>query len=200
VALQSSVGQGFRDAVAQSQSVFRIAMQAMACPGHFFDVTPDLNPPAPLNSTSAALLLTLCDFETTVWFDASLAAAPGVAEFVRFYTGSRLIEAPGDAAYAVVSEPQHMLPLACFAQGTAEYPDRSATLILQVAALKTAGWKLEGPGIHAHRFFSASPLPADFVQQARTNRGLFPRGVDMFFTTDGALAALPRSTRLTETV
>ena len=151
-----------------------------------------------IGATAAALLLALCDFETPVWLDGALSDTPGVAAFVRFHTGARLVDAPGDTAYAVVSDARHMLPLTCFAQGTPEYPDRSATLILQVDELKAAVWKLEGPGIERDRLFSAFPLPSDFVGQVRANRAQFPCGVDMFFTTPAALAALPRSTRLTE--
>jgi alpha-D-ribose 1-methylphosphonate 5-triphosphate synthase subunit PhnH len=198
VALKSSIQPGFSDVVAQSQSVFRIAMQAMARPGSIFGVKAALRPPAPLNPTTAALLLTLCDFETSVWLDGGLSDTPGIAEFVRFHTGARLVDVPVDAVYAVVSDAQRMLPLTCFAQGMPEYPDRSATLILQVDALRSSGWKLEGPGIQGDQLFSASPLPSDFLRQARANRGQFPCGVDMYFTTDVALAALPRGTRLTE--
>jgi alpha-D-ribose 1-methylphosphonate 5-triphosphate synthase subunit PhnH len=198
VAPHSSLQPGFGDAVAQSQSLFRLAMEAMARPGSILGVSLDLQPPAPLDRTAAALLLTLCDFETPIWLDAILADTPGVAEFVRFHTGARLVDAPAEATYAVVADAQGMLPLASFAQGTPEYPDRSATLIVQVARLQAAGWKLEGPGIRGHALFSASPLSADFVHQARANRGQFPCAVDMFFTTRTALAALPRSTRLTE--
>jgi alpha-D-ribose 1-methylphosphonate 5-triphosphate synthase subunit PhnH len=198
--MQSSLEPGFADAVTQSQSVFRIAMQGMARPGNILDITPDLKPPLPLDPTAAALLLTLCDFETPVWLDGALADTPGVAEFVRFHTGARLVDAPGEAAYAVISDARRILPLASFAQGTPEYPDRSATLILQVAELHVSGWTLEGPGVHGEQRFSASPLPDDFLRQVRVNRGQFPCGVDMFFTTGFALAALPRSTRLAESV
>jgi alpha-D-ribose 1-methylphosphonate 5-triphosphate synthase subunit PhnH len=198
VALQSSIQPGFGDAVAGSQSVFRSAMDAMARPGTRLVVDAALAPPAPLNATAAALLLTLCDFETSVWLDPPLADSAGVAAFLRFHTGARLVAAAQDAAYAIVSDTGHMPPLASFAQGTPEYPDRSATLILQVRELKPTGWKLEGPGIRGHALFSASPLPADFVQQARANRAQFPCGVDMFFTTAAEIAALPRSARLTE--
>jgi alpha-D-ribose 1-methylphosphonate 5-triphosphate synthase subunit PhnH len=189
---------GFGDAVAGSQSMFRIAMDAMARPGRHLAVAAGLRAPAPLDATAAALLLTLCDFETPVWLDPPLNDSTCVAEFVRFHTGARLVADAGDAAYAVISDAARMPTLASFAQGTLDYPDRSATVILQVRELRTAGWKLEGPGIRGHALFKASPLPADFVQQARANRAQFPCGVDMFFTTGDAIAALPRSTRLTE--
>src|SRR5262249_40627992 len=121
-----------------------------------------------------------------------------VAQFIRFHTGARVVVSSEDAAYAVISDTARLPPLTDFAQGTPEYPDRSATLILQVRELNTTGWRLEGPGISGHAQFSASPLPADFVQRALANRSRFPCGIDVFFTTSAELAALPRSTRLTE--
>ena len=64
--------------------------------------------------------------------------------------------------------------------------------------LQASGWRLEGPGILGHALFSAAPLPPDFAEQVRVNRGRFPSGVDLFFVTGDAIAALPRSTRLRE--
>jgi alpha-D-ribose 1-methylphosphonate 5-triphosphate synthase subunit PhnH len=199
VAFQASIGPGFEDAVADAQSVFRAAMDAMARPGRRHVVRPGLEPPRPLTAPAASIILALCDFETAVWLDPLLAAEAGVAEFLRFHSGARLVAAPSEATYAVIGDPSRMPPLAAFAQGTAEYPDRSATLILQVTELREAGWRLEGPGIPGHAHFSAAPLPADFAAQAAANRERFPCGVDLFFTAGAEIAALPRSTRLTET-
>ena len=92
-----------------------------------------------------------------------------------------------------------MSALSAFAQGTPDYPDRSTTLILQVETLTTAGWKLEGAGILGTTRFSAAPLPADFAVQMRANHAAFPCGVDLLFATRASLAALPRSTCITET-
>jgi alpha-D-ribose 1-methylphosphonate 5-triphosphate synthase subunit PhnH len=194
----SSIQPGFPDSVAGSQAVFRLAMNAMARPGRCLAMAPGLTPPRPLGAASAALLLTLCDFETTVWLDPPLAGAAGVSEYVRFHTGARLVASPAEAAWAVVSDTARMPPLAGFAQGTPDYPDRSATLILQVGALSAGGWRLEGPGILGHAQLSARPLPGDFIEQMRANRRHFPCGVDIFFTDGRKIAALPRSTRLTE--
>lgn len=198
MALQSSIQPGFRDAVRESQSVFRLAMHAMARPGHAQAITPGFKAPSPLSAPTAALLLALCDFETPVWLDPPLAENTGIAEFLRFHTGVRLVGSQADAVYAVVSDAAHMPPLDSFAQGTPEYPDRSATLILQVGELRTSGWRLEGPGILDHTHFSAAPLPSDFVQQTRSNRSKLPCGVDVFFTTQIEIAALPRSVSVTE--
>lgn len=195
----SSIRPGFRDPVAGSQAVFRAAMSALARPGRRQPVRPGFDPPQPLAAPAAALLLTLCDFETPVWLDPPLAGEPGVAEFLRFHTGARLVASHAEAAYAVIADAARMPPLASFNQGTADYPDRSATLIVQVAELHVSGWRLEGPGIAGHAMFSASPLPGDFVHQVRARRSRFPCGVDLLFATATEIAALPRSTHVTET-
>ena len=189
----------FRDPVRQSQSIFRAAMDALARPGTIVSVAPELVPPAPLLPPAAALLLTLCDFETTVWLDRPLASARAVFDFLRFHTGVRIVAASADAGYAVISDATSIPPLDAFAQGTPDYPDQSTTLIIQVETLTASGWALEGPGIRDRICFSAGPLPGDFVAQLRANRSRFPRGVDLFFTTPTQIAALPRSTRLTGT-
>jgi alpha-D-ribose 1-methylphosphonate 5-triphosphate synthase subunit PhnH len=199
VGFQSSIGPGFPDTIAGAQSVFRAAMNAMARPGRRQAVRPGFEPPLPLLPPAAALVLALCDFETPVWLDPPLAAEPAVAGFLRFHTGVRLVEVPSEAAYALISHALAMPPLTAFPQGTPDYPDRSATLILQVGELRTGGWRLEGPGILGQALFSASPLPPDFASQVQANRARFPCGIDLFFATDVEMAGLPRSTLLTET-
>ena len=84
----------FRDPVRQSQSVFRLAMEAMASPGRIVAVPSGLAPPAPLNGPAAALLLTLCDYETSVWLDEALDETTDVATFLRFHTGASLARSP----------------------------------------------------------------------------------------------------------
>ena len=87
-----------------------------------------------------------------------------------------------------------MPPFEAFSQGDMEYPDRAATLVLQVERLSGgAGFWLSGPGIREGRALFASPLPADFVARMHVNRALFPRGLDIILATSTMLAALPRS-------
>jgi alpha-D-ribose 1-methylphosphonate 5-triphosphate synthase subunit PhnH len=197
---QPTLASAFRDPVIQSQSVFRLAMDAMSSPGRIAALSPGLRPPAPLNGPAAALLLTLCDYETPVWLDPALTESAAVATFLRFHTGANLTRSPGDADFAAIADSVRMLPPSAFAQGTPAYPDRSTTLIVQVETLQDRGWKLEGPGIRGSARFRAAPLPAGFVDQLSLNRALFPCGVDIFFASADAIAALPRSVRVTETV
>ncbi len=195
----SAIARGFADPVHDSQKVFRCALDAMAHPGRIAKLPAHLDPPTPLFATSASLLLALADYETSVWLDDTLAEVPVVAEFIRFHTGTRLTRARREAEFAVIAEPEHMPPLTAFASGTPEYPDRSTTLIIQVATLANRGWQLTGPGIRERAAFSAAPVPTDFVQQFAANRARFPLGVDLIFATRTEIAALPRTCRIVET-
>jgi len=186
----SAIHAAFADPPRESQQIFRAVMNAMARPGEVVRVDVGFAPPAPLNVAAAAVLLTLADFETAVWADTDSSDA---AQFLRFHTGARLIDEPGLADFALVTDARNAPSLDSFAQGTPDYPDRSATLIIQV---KTFGqdWRLSGPGIDGETRFSARPLPENFPAQWRDNHARFPQGVDIIFAGNGKIAALPRST------
>lgn len=192
----TAIASGFADPVFDSQKVFRTALEAMARPGKITRLATTLEPPAPLLSTSASVLLALADYETSIWLDDALARTPAVGDFLRFHTGVRLTSASRKADFAVVSAPDRLPPLTTFAQGTPEYPDRSTTLIVQVETLANDGWQLRGPGIPGRTAFRAAPLPVDFPAQLAANRTRFPCGVDLVFATATEIAALPRSTRI----
>jgi alpha-D-ribose 1-methylphosphonate 5-triphosphate synthase subunit PhnH len=143
----SAAGTGFRDPVLDSQDTFRHLLDAMARPGKIHQLTNLPQTPAPLYPAAAAACLTLLDLDTPLWVDEA-AGAPQVVEFLRFEIGCHLANEPGRAAFALIAEPEKMPRLARFAQGTAEYPDRSVTLIIQVDELGgQAGKTLKGPGI-----------------------------------------------------
>ena len=128
---------------------------------------------------------------------AANSAARGVVAWLAFHTGAPVTPRPADAHFALVSSPGELIALEDFAQGSQEYPDRSTTLILQLARLEPSGpLVLEGPGIRRRQRLEASPLPRDFEAQWLQNRGRFPRGVDLILAGPGALACLPRTTRI----
>jgi len=189
----SPVAAGFAEPVLAVQASFRAVMDAMARPGNIRRLA-GISAPAPLSPTAAAIALTLVDYETPFWLDSPLAASSEVARFICFHTGARLTADPAEAAFAFVAAPAAMPPFAMFAHGSAEYPDRSTTLVLQVTHLAEGdGMVLRGPGIDGARRLAASPLPADFLARLADNRAQFPRGVDILLALNDAVAGLPRS-------
>lgn len=189
---------GFSEPVFEAQSVFRAIMDAMARPGKIIDILEKTTPPAPLSPEAGAVTLCLFDHETPVWLDAALAGTAEVGEWLRFHTGAPVVSEPNEASFALVSDPARMPVLAAFRQGTADYPDRSTTLIVAIETLDgTDLLTLSGPGIKDTARLAPHPLPVGFADQAAANHALFQRGVDIVFTAAGKLAALPRSTRIT---
>jgi alpha-D-ribose 1-methylphosphonate 5-triphosphate synthase subunit PhnH len=184
----------FTDPARQSQRVFRAAMMAMAQPGRIHRLDIDFAPPATLMPASAALALTLCDFETSVWLDPALSADTAVADWLRFETGARLTPSASSASFAFIADAAAMPALDDFALGTLENPDRSTTLVIQVAELASdQGWSLTGPGIAHSARLHAAPLRAGcFADMQRLRLG-FPRGLDVFFVCGDRIAGLPRS-------
>jgi alpha-D-ribose 1-methylphosphonate 5-triphosphate synthase subunit PhnH len=141
--------------------------------------------------------MTLADFETPLWLDPPLLASPEVCDYLRFHTGAPIVDSAAQAAFVVISSGDALPQFTDFAQGTLEYPDRSATLIVQVARLEAgSGFKLKGPGISGKRKLRIKPLPEDFAERTAANRALFPRGVDLIFVAGNSIAALPRTTRV----
>jgi len=190
---------GFADPVHDSQGCFRSLMNAMARPGARQTLqTSGLTPPAPLTPAAAAIALTLFDYDTPVWLDKPLMTSDAVKAFLRFHTGAPIVSEPVEAAFALVSAPETMIPLASFNQGSPEYPDRSTTVILIGQTFGTGRTVLfEGPGIKTTALFSTGPVPPVFWDQVIANNRQFPRGIDLVFAGASEAAALPRSTRIT---
>jgi alpha-D-ribose 1-methylphosphonate 5-triphosphate synthase subunit PhnH len=186
----------FADPVFQSQATFRAVLTAMSRPGTILRCGADLAPPAPLAAAAGAALLTLIDFETPVWLSPAF-ASPEVGAWLRFHTDAPIVDAPDRAAFALIDLERDALDLASFAQGTAEYPDRSTTIVAQAASLAEDGaLRLAGPGIRGDARLGIAPFSADFLAQWRDNGQKFPLGVDLILTAGDRLAGLPRTTRI----
>jgi alpha-D-ribose 1-methylphosphonate 5-triphosphate synthase subunit PhnH len=185
------------ESVLFAQSAFRAIMDAGARPGSLQPITAVPDAPAPLSGEAATIVLTLFDQDTPVWLDERLASAPEVASWVRFRTGAPIVAEPNSSAFALIGDAARLPALDRFNQGSAEYPDRSTTLILQVAGFEQGeAMALTGPGIRDVRRFRAAPLPPDMSERIAANRSLFPRGVDLLLAAPNRIAALPRSVRL----
>ena len=178
---------GFADPATQSAHAFRSVMEAMARPGTIQDIH-GAAPPAPLSPAMGAVLLTLCDTETPVYLAGDM-DREAVRAWLSFHTGAPFV-GPAYCMFAIGTW-EALAPLGVYPIGTSEYPDRSATLIVECSELAAAGATLTGPGIKDHATLS---LPE--VEAFQANRALFPLGLDFILTSGERLAALPRSTEV----
>lgn len=193
----AAIAPAFSDPTREGQAVFRRAMDAVARPGTIQEVGFAPAPPQGLARAAGAVALTLFDFETRVWLDPALRG--GAAEaWMRFHCGCPLTPDPLATAFALITDLAAAPPLAAFNQGDAKYPDRSTTLVIQLAAL-TGGpaVELRGPGIKDTASLALPGLPPGFWDQVQTNGAQFQFGVDLIFTAGDQLTALPRTTRVT---
>lgn len=178
---------GFAAPPVQSAHAFRAALEALSRPGTIRAVQ-GAAPPAPLSLAAGVLVLTLCDGTTPVHLAGAHDCAV-VRDWITFHTGAPLVDAA--AAGFAIGIWDALQPVARFAIGTPDYPDRSATLIIEMPRIDPQGARLSGPGIERAAHLS---LPETAAFQA--NRTLFPMGFDCFLTAGSQLAGLPRSTRV----
>ena len=175
---------GFADPAIETAHAFRAALQAMARPGRVQPID-GARPPAPLSPAAGALLLTLCD-DTTPLFLAPGLDTPALRDWIAFHLAAPICP-PEEAVFALGAWAD--LPLDRFRLGTPDYPDRSVTLIVEMAALTPPNARLRGPGIATHQD-AALPALAPFV----ANRARYPLGFDCYFCAGAEMTALPRST------
>lgn len=195
---QSALAPGFDMPVLDAQSCFRTIMNAMARPGiaQVFERAP-LDVPAPLTPLGAAIALTLFDYDTPIWLDETLAQNPDVLAYLRFHTGAPIVDDRQKAAFALCADVVQLPDLAGFAQGSAEYPDTSTTVILLGQSFGSGtSLELTGPGIKKTQTFSTNPVPSNLWVQMQDNARRFPCGVDLLFASDTEIAGLPRSTKI----
>jgi alpha-D-ribose 1-methylphosphonate 5-triphosphate synthase subunit PhnH len=173
---------GFNDPVHEAQIVFRQLLEAVSHPGVIVDVETTCAQPGDMSEAMTALALTLFDADTPV--------------YLRFHCGCPIAQSPSEAAFALVGSVECLPRLERFANGTPEYPERSATIIMETPQLTGgAATVLTGPGIRTTRDFDPVGLPDWFWSAWAVNHGGFPLGVDAIFTCGAEFCALPRSTK-----
>lgn len=176
---------GFSNPPVDAAVAFRSIMQAMAQPGRLYALS-GATPPAPLSVAAGATVLTLCDTDTTVYLAGQVDCAD-VRQWITFHTGARFSEA--SRCQFALGAWADLLPLSQYPTGTADYPDRSATLIVESDTLAASGVTLQGPGIK-----DSARLSLPDINAFQSNNALYPLGLDFFFTCQNQVAALPRST------
>ncbi len=188
---------GFANPVFESQSIFRLLMDGMARPGTIREVEHDAGQPEPLGAAAGAIALTLCDHDTPVWLSAGLAKS-AVGDWIAFHSGAPLTREKAEARFAFMEAGTAPASFGLFSQGTQEYPDRSTTLIIEVASVNAGQvFTLSGPGILQTAGMEITGLPETFPRLWADNRALFPRGIDVVLTAGRRFLCLPRTTKIT---
>ncbi|PYE34904.1 alpha-D-ribose 1-methylphosphonate 5-triphosphate synthase subunit PhnH [Rhizobium sp. PP-WC-1G-195] len=187
---------GFAEPVFGSQRAFRALMDAFARPGSLADLSDLAMPPAPMSPAAGAILLALADADTPVFFETDMLDAKA---WVGLHTGAAATSDALSARFVLLAPDSDCTDWSRFAVGTAEYPDRSATLLLPIAALR-GGQRLtlSGPGIETTTDIAPQGLPAGFADVMAANRAGFPLGFDLVLVSGDEALALPRTTRIQE--
>jgi alpha-D-ribose 1-methylphosphonate 5-triphosphate synthase subunit PhnH len=187
-------GYGFDDPALASPRTFRAIFAAMVHPGQI--VTIHENPDAPdvFNSASAAACLTLLDYETPVWTDVDW-ISPAIS-WLQFDCESSVVTEPCMANFAIVTKPASMPDLDYFRVDRYEYYKNATTLIIQVDdILPRASYKNSNIYFEKTAQLELKGVPDKFWDRWQYLSGLYPLGIDIFFTCDDVLIALPKINR-----
>ena len=179
---------GFASAL-EAQACFRAIMTAFSAPGSLVPLPVALTPPAGLSAACAALLLTLADTQTKI----ALPEAEAAQSWLIFHTGAPLA-ALADADFCVATTRP---ALSALRQGTDMAPEDGATLILDLAGVEGAAFRLAGPGLK-DPITVTLPLDAKFLAEWQAQTRTAPRGVDVIFCAGNQILALPRSLQIEE--
>lgn len=190
-----NIADGFAAPAQDAQRTYRALLRAMSRPARpvVVDEHPGLDG---VNAAAASVLLTLLDFDTTLYLGADQMSGP-LAAWVRFHTNSQLTGEIAEADFALLNEAPDQAVFKAARQGDPKYPDRSATFIVQVPSL-TGGERrvLEGPGIDGTETITVSGLGPEFWAAWQSNTRQFPLGVDLFLCAGSEIVGLPRTSRL----
>lgn len=198
---------GFDDLARGSQAVFRTCLESLARPGQVMSLDAIASgAPSRGLTASALVMLSLVDSDCAVWLSPSLNASDA-RPWLRFHTGCRWADTPGDADFLWLASGDELPLLKQLKNGSAEYPETSATCVVEVVSMHASvltshadandgSLVLTGPGIERLRSLCVDGLPDDFAQQWATNGEAFPRGVDVLLTSGMDVMGLPRTTRM----
>jgi len=161
---------GFSNPVYDSQSVFHALMNAFAKPGSIAETAIDIAPPAPMQAAQGAVALCLTDHDTPVLLSDSMQGSV-VSQWIAFHAGAPVTGLTHDARFAFFAEGDRVPDFADFAIGSQEYPDRSTTLVIEIASLE------DGPTLTSR------------VRASRPKQPFRRRGCPMTFSSSGPSTA-----------
>jgi alpha-D-ribose 1-methylphosphonate 5-triphosphate synthase subunit PhnH len=190
---------GSKNPMLGSYQTFRTILKAMSHPGQLVKIKSKAYVPELLNKASAAVCLTMLDHEIPLWTDLSWSSS--AFNWFQSQCGCSLVTEPCMAHFALITQPAFMPPLSHFKIGDDQRPGNAATLIIQVERFNGHQAKvLYGAGIKTTTYFAPTNIPAKFWEEWQLQTSLLPLGVDAFFTCDDILAALPRTTHVSDPI
>jgi len=184
---------GLTDPVHDAQRTFRALLDAHTRPGTPDQITVEMNVPLGLTPACGAACLTLLDLDVVVWLQPSF--ADSVKAWLLFHTGCSFTQYAEEANFALIQDLATLPELSIFNWGTAEKPEISTTLLVQVESFeKGQPVMLTGPGVLNQQAITPT-IPPHFWKFWMQNHQAYPQGIDIFLFTANAVMGLPRTTR-----
>jgi alpha-D-ribose 1-methylphosphonate 5-triphosphate synthase subunit PhnH len=197
--MTASAVAGLRRTSHESQRDFRVLLDVLSRPGVIGRLAVTAGVPAATIPVAG-----LADVEVPL----AVLAGPGEAEWQRalhLATGAPAAD-PGRARLVLALRTPDADEIASLPRGDALHPELGARLVIAVEGLFDPGAAaagdtvliLSGPGIPEVRTLVVRGLPEEIVHAMTRANADFPAGIDTFLVApDGAVAGLPRTTRMT---
>ena len=186
-----SLASGFADPVRDAQGRFRAVLDAMASPGRIVPMAGPQETPPGISPAVLSVLLSLADYTTPLWLGRD---DPAISEYLSFHTGAPKAATPEKAMFVWVPADLRPIDISAFHPGDAEYPDRAATLLVEVASFEDSpSATLSGPGIESTISLTSPDLDATFWSAMQINNARYPLGVDVILASADAVVGVPRS-------
>ncbi|MEA5581489.1 phosphonate C-P lyase system protein PhnH [Nodularia harveyana UHCC-0300] len=184
---------GFQDSIHDSQRTFRALLNANSRPGKPYQINAEMTVPVDLIPACGAAALTLLDLDVFVWLQPNF--SDQVKAWLLFHTGCRFTEHPEKADFALIQDLEKLPELSIFKWGTAEKPETSTTLLIQVESFATGKpVTLTGAGILEKQLITPT-LPQKYWDLWKQNYQAYPQGLDVFLFTKNLVMGLPRTAK-----
>ncbi|WP_420548153.1 phosphonate C-P lyase system protein PhnH [Curvivirga sp.] len=187
---------GLQDPVHSSAEVFRVLAKVMSEPGTVEELTEICGHPDELLKAASAAILTLADMDTSLYLSSEL-DSPISRGFLTLHTGVKIVDSANQADFVIATQDTDISQYQDLPVGDPQYPDQSATLIIQVSNIRgSKKVTLNGPGIENIKQVQMPDLPDSFFSWRDMKNSLYPCGIDIIFASNTELMAIPRTTKL----